>query len=107
MRVLFASANYGEQIVGGAQLSVRLVAEQLVRMGHEVAVVCVDPTQAAREKSATGVEIFRVHPRNIYWHRATRPGAVKRLAWHATDRFGSMLGPSFRSVLQTFRPDVV
>jgi glycosyltransferase involved in cell wall biosynthesis len=107
MRVLFASANFGEQVVGGAQLSVRLVAEQLVAQGHEVAVVFVDPTGERTARTASGIHTFKVPAHNVYWHRAPRPGFARRLVWHGVDRFADRLLEPLGEVLDAFRPDVL
>ncbi len=107
MRVLFASANFGEQVVGGAQLSIRFVAEELAARGHEVAVLIVDPHGPRESVTPAGVRVFKVAPRNLYWHRAPRPSAPKRLAWHVVDRFAPLLTGPFERVIRRFRPDIV
>ncbi len=107
MKILFASANYGGRIVGGAQLSIQLVAEQLIAEGHEVGVLFVDPNGAAYEVAENGVHLFRVHPNNIHWHLDSRKTKLRRAAWHIIDRFGGAMRNDCRSVIEKFRPDVL
>lgn len=107
MRVLFASANYGERIVGGAQVSMRFVAQELVRMGHDVGVAFIDPEGIPRETTADGIRLFRLPHGNLYWHLRPRQHSLKRFFWHVTDRYGKRLVDPAGDVLTEFKPDVV
>jgi hypothetical protein len=52
--------------MGGAERSVRLLAEALVRRNHEVVVVSTGPMLGTHRKSVAGVEVYYVGIRNLY-----------------------------------------
>jgi glycosyltransferase involved in cell wall biosynthesis len=107
MRILFASANFAERIVGGAQLSIKFVAEELLKAGHEVGVVFIDPNSCGRTDLENGLTVFCVPPKNVHWHLSSRKGTARRAIWHFIDRFGDTLDAEFNRILQEYRPEVI
>lgn len=106
MRVLLVSRNYfPAKVHGGAQVSVSQLAKGLQALGHEVAVLNVDDHEHVGLHEGTGVPEYRVKLRNLYL-RGAHP-APKRLAWHAIDRFGSLMDARYRKVIEEFRPDII
>ncbi|MEX2446318.1 MAG: glycosyltransferase, partial [Dehalococcoidia bacterium] len=69
-RILFCTLNYAPGATGGAERQARLQAEELVRRGYEVTVVCPrEPRQ--RSGAINGVRVRRLPVR---WHgRGRRP----------------------------------
>ncbi len=60
MKILFWSELYAPKI-GGIETIVRLIAEALVRAGHEAAVICNrEPATLAAEEVINGVRVFRL-----------------------------------------------
>ncbi|WP_028311764.1 glycosyltransferase [Derxia gummosa] len=108
MRILFVSANYGGNVVGGAQVSIRLVAEEMVKLGHDVAVASIDDGKPdLPDWQMPGLRRFRFDVENLYWRPARRPGALRRLAWHLIDRSPGHHSRSLGRIMDDFMPDVV
>lgn len=106
MKILFASYNFGNKVVGGAQQSIKVVADELVSRGHEVGVTYVnDP--ARRWVDDSGILRLELPPNNIYWHPEGRPNPVLRLGWHAIDRCGGLASKAISDQIVYFKPDVV
>ncbi|WP_075218216.1 glycosyltransferase family 4 protein [Mongoliimonas terrestris] len=106
MRVLFVSRNFFPKgAVGGAQVSMRLVAEEVQRLGHTVAVLSVDTYAHEGLHPESELQEYRLRLRNLY-ARGEASG-WKKAGWHAVDRFGTLMNVDYSKVLAAFRPDVV
>lgn len=107
MKILFANANYGTRVVGGAQVSIKHVAETLASSGHTVGVAYVEKEKFSQFIDRQNVAHFPLEFNNLYWHGSPRKSVLKRYAWHAMDRFARRMTGSFSQVLEKFKPDIV
>jgi glycosyltransferase involved in cell wall biosynthesis len=106
MKLAMINSFYAPDEVGGAERSVRFLAESLVRAGHEVMVVCAGRTRTSEQ--IEGVRIERLPPRNLYHPLdAGRQARTAKLAWHALDSYNPLSTRPVREVLAAFAPDVV
>lgn len=106
MRILFASRNFFPQgVVGGAQASVKFLAQELQQRGHEVAILSIDEKEHVGPHLDTGIMEFRLTNPNPY----SPPGAgiIKKSLWHSKDRFFSLLENDYAQVFERFKPDVL
>lgn len=112
MKILILNSLYPTplhpKIVGGAEKSVRHLAEALVREGHEVEVIrAIAPGAAPTREEVNGVVVHGAPSRNLYWpFDGQAQPAWRRLLWHLIDD----RGPTPEIVgerLDAFRPDVV
>jgi len=108
MRILFVSSNFGGSIVGGAQQSIRYVAERLIADGHRVAVLSVDDGIADdMDWKISGLSRYRIPVRNLYWRPRETPGKISKAVWHIVDRLAFQHRADICRVIDEFRPDVV
>lgn len=108
MRILMVSANYGGHVVGGAQVSMQSVADELARRGHVVRVCSIEDGQEDRADWRNArVERRTVAPANLYWRPATARPAWQRLAWHLIDRAPWHQRGSLLREIDAFKPDLV
>lgn len=112
MRILFANIVYptpmNSQIVGGAEVSVKALAETFASMGHAVAVIRGHESDLPDTfEIVNGVEVYSFNIRNFYWPFDRTPrGKLKKLLWHVIDNLG--LAPKgVDRVFDEFKPDVV
>ena len=106
MRVLFASRNYFPAgAVGGAQTSIKFLAQSFIAQGHEAAVLNLDDHRHFGLHAATGVPEYRLKLRNLYTDG--QRGPLSKALWHGIDRFGSLMDKSYAQVIEAHRPDVV
>ena len=112
MKILFANIIYPTparpEIVGGAEVSVKALAETLAQQGHTVAVVRGhEPESHDSRETANGVTVYSLGIRNYYWPFDNKErGRIQKAIWHAIDDIGSApIG--FGKILDEFRPDAV
>ncbi|WP_058754129.1 glycosyltransferase family 4 protein [Sphingomonas endophytica] len=110
MKVLIVNVLYPPHKIGGAEKSVSLLAEALVRAGDEVVVATLDDTPAPSVEVKNGVKVHRLPMDNIYWpydpDAAPQP-KLKRLQWHARNRWNRAAARRLGALLDVERPDVV
>ena len=87
MRVVIVNTLYPPFAVGGAERSVCLLAEALVRAGDLVSVISLHPGSEETVASLNGVRVYRLPMDNRYWPfgRGKKPCSVARLLWHVGD----------------------
>ncbi|UAA16046.1 glycosyltransferase [Klebsiella quasipneumoniae] len=67
MKILIINTLYYPQKVGGAEISVQLLAESLVNMGHQVRVISLIDDETLRNDVVNGVSCGYYPMPNIYW----------------------------------------
>lgn len=106
MKVCFINSFYAPEEVGGAERSVRTLAEALVQGGHEALVVCNGRTRESTR--IAGVRVERLPIQNLY-HPLDAGGksALSKMLWHTVDSYNPMNDRLVRELLAGFRPDVL
>lgn len=97
------------KIVGGAERSVRILAEALSRAGHSVLVIRALPPRAHPSVEVVeGVQVAGIPIKNSYWpfDRSEQHNVLQRLAWHARDDRAAE-HTLVAEQLDTFEPDVI
>lgn len=72
MKILILNMFYYPNLVGGAEHSVKLLAEHLAAKGHKVSVLTMDGISASdlyKAEKINGVSIYRAYDKNIYQRR--------------------------------------
>lgn len=106
MKILFVNTFYAPLEVGGAEKSVRFLAETMASMGHEATVVTLG---REREHSIVGgVRVERLKVKNLYFPAdATKQSSLKKLIWHTLDSFNPLSPNELSEILDDIQPDVV
>ena len=76
MRVLIINMYYYPNMIGGAEHSVKLLAEGLVKSGHQVTVYTLDAiakNEALKQETIEGVHVVRGYSKAIYERRIKKP----------------------------------
>lgn len=95
-------------MLGGAQTSIRLLAEELALRGDHVSVLTYGPGESVSTSTLDGVHVTRLPLRNLYWPFAPiQPSMPLKLAWHTLDVFNPMMYRAAYVAIDTIRPDVV
>lgn len=109
MRVLLVNSFYAPNLVGGAEHSVKILAEALAGAGHEVAVFTFDLGRRGLEvASQSGVTVFRSGApwfgADLYLRGGSR---VRKAAAFVLGLRANASLATFRDVVRQFRPSVV
>jgi glycosyltransferase involved in cell wall biosynthesis len=109
LRILLVNTLYPPVVVGGAEVSVSLLAESLASMGHHVATVCLNKEPHLSVDEVNGVRVYRVPLDNIYWPfgQPEKPALLDRLKWHLGDTWNRKAARRFGRILDIEKPDVV
>ena len=107
MKICLISNLYPPNILGGAEVSVKKVSEELVKKGHEV-IVITTPFSENDVEIINGVKIYQVKPLNLYeiYHHPNQSMLLKPL-WHIIDLWNPYDERIIKNILKTENPDVV
>lgn len=107
MKILIVNTFYYPNEMGGAENSCRVLAESMVREGHEVSVVSTTG-EKSHQATLNGVSLFYIKLFNVFWHGSPgRKGILRGVLWHLLDMFNPLMAYRFYKVLNEVRPDVV
>lgn len=106
MKIVYINSFYAPDEVGGAEKSVRFLAEEMVQQGHNATVITLG---RARETTAlNGVAIERLPIRNIYFPTdSANKSALEKLTWHSIDSFNPFAAHDISKILDKANPDVI
>ncbi|MCG7601030.1 glycosyltransferase [Halomonas sp. McH1-25] len=108
MKVLIVNTLYYPHRVGGAEVSVQLLAESLVGMNVEVRVICLTDEGDRKEQIVNGVVVIYLPLRNIYWPFGDKEPAVwEKVLWHFIDIYNPMMSKQLEREIVLYNPDVV
>ncbi|GAA5182527.1 glycosyltransferase family 4 protein [Niveibacterium umoris] len=104
MKIAIVNTYYHPQDVGGAERSIRFLAEALVQRGDQVMVVVTGDTDC--EEEIAGVRVVRRRRRNAAQVIPLK-GAAGKLLWHSVDTWNHAAAREVAAVIKAFAPDVV
>lgn len=106
MRVLIVNTYYFPNIIGGAEISVKKLAEGLVDKGIEVHVICTGTENLIEE--INGVKVHRTKLSNIYQPIELRNKSnVKKLIGRANDIYNILNKRKLKEVISRISPDII
>lgn len=105
MKILIINTLYYPLQLGGAEKSVQILAETLVKLGHEVVVV----SSADNKKISflNGVKIYYTRIRNLYQpYYSKREKSYKKPIWHMLDAY-NLFNRHLNGIIKIEKPDVL
>lgn len=107
MKILYVNCLYHPHVLGGAEISLKLIVDGMKARGHEVAVLATGRGPGLQRDEVDGVPVYRVPIANTYWQYDTQgPPAWRRALWHLRDAYNRRMGEWVRDVARLERPDV-
>ncbi|WP_211129835.1 glycosyltransferase, partial [Serratia surfactantfaciens] len=91
MNILMVNTLYAPYAVGGAEVSVQLLAEELVKSGHKVRVLTLHNEKKRKKELLNGVDIVYLPLANIYWPFQKKRGRISKLIWHLLDLYNPVM----------------
>ncbi len=109
MKICMLNTLFPPNIVGGAEKSVSLLAENYVKKGHSVAVISLHNSPEEKTEDWNGVRAHYLPLDNIYWPYTAevKPSAIKRLWWHINDIWNGRAATRVGRILDDEKPDVL
>jgi glycosyltransferase involved in cell wall biosynthesis len=109
MKVLLIGTMYPPYVFGGAEKAIAMLAQALVRSGHEVVVLTLHPGASERTEERDGLRIYHLPLDNVYWPFAqqAKPSWLLRLAWHFHEMWNWKAAARVGRILDLENPDVV
>lgn len=109
MRILIINTLYSPYKVGGAEVSVQLLAEGLVSAGNQVRVLSLHEFNYIKRDNINGVEVCYTPLLNIYWpfEKNFKASRIKKLIWHILDNYNPLMKKAITREILDFKPDVV
>jgi glycosyltransferase involved in cell wall biosynthesis len=108
MKVAFINALYAPHEIGGAERAVKVIAEELVRVGGESVVITLAPDGVRKTSTINGVRVHYLPLSNLgFLHGPVPLAKWRRVPWHVVDAYNPTMGRRVQQVLAEERPDVV
>jgi glycosyltransferase involved in cell wall biosynthesis len=108
MKIALVNDKYIHHAGGGAQESVRILAESLATRGHQVSVwaTTYQPKQRRTTEVHAKVKVTFLPVANVYWPHGKRPSHLKPL-WHAIDSHNPIMARRIGQLLDEEKPDIL
>jgi glycosyltransferase involved in cell wall biosynthesis len=106
-KIVFVTNRYFPNLVGGAELTVQTLAEELLRRGMDVVVISLSSTAVPSQDEVNGIRVHRIVVSNLYVPFGAAQPAIRKLLWHLRDIHNSDSAKILGRLLDIERPDVV
>jgi len=106
MKIMIVNTYYYPEIYGGAEYSVKKLAESLVISGHDVMVLATSEEEA--EEYIQGVHIFRIRP-NVYYRACTpdKKKRIKKIERKILEIYNPWNKKIILKIIEMFSPEVI
>jgi glycosyltransferase involved in cell wall biosynthesis len=116
MKIAMVMSVYGKNAIGGAERTAGMLADNLIRRGHEVFIVSLGAigSKANSFKTKSGVQVWQVPLSQIYdpygldGEKNQPPAStIKKALWHLLDVYNLSMASRIRTVFKKIKPDIV
>jgi len=106
MRILLFNTLYYPRFVGGAEISVQLLAEALVEEGEQVYVITLG--DADETEMVNGVQVNRIKQRSIFpLYDGKKRNSFLKSIWHILDSENPFYHKKITELIAYIKPDIV
>jgi glycosyltransferase involved in cell wall biosynthesis len=106
LKILIINTLYPPHVVGGAEISVQILVETLVKKGIKVVIATL-----SREKincrNYRSIKIYNVLLRNVYWPLKNHKNEIYRIIWHAVDTYNPFMAQQIAKIIRREHPDII
>lgn len=111
MKIMIVNSLYYPFKIGGAEVSVQLLAEGLAKHGFTVMVVTLtdDKNKHLTSEYINNVRVTRVYLKNIYWpfNEESNKGKIQKILWHLIDSYNPFMRRIINELVGGFSPDII
>lgn len=106
MKIAFISTLYPPEVMGGAEIVVEKITNELIKRGHKVTIITLN-RRKHRIETRDNTKIYRV-PLNLYFpSESPSQNITKKIAWHLIDLFNIKAYLEIKKILKDEAPDLV
>ncbi len=100
---------YPPYAFGGAEKAIAMLAEALVRKGHDVVVLTLYPGYLEKTEERNGIRVYYLPLDNVYWPftQGAKPSRLMRIAWHLREMWNWKAERRVGRILDLETPDIV
>jgi glycosyltransferase involved in cell wall biosynthesis len=112
MRILIVNTFYYPNMQGGAEQSVKLLAENLLSRGHEVAVYCADSKDRKKTvENINGITVYRCTTGKFnlykYSYKKSSVGALEKITQKLRCYYNPECEKDFEEICDKFKPEII
>lgn len=108
MKVMIFNTLYFPYRIGGAEVSVQILAEELANQGHSVRVVSLTEDKERSLTLINGVESLKLPLKNVYWPFSDKKKSkLQKATWHLFDYLNIRMYFAVMKEIKEFSPDIV
>ena len=105
MKVLMINTLYEPYVLGGAEKSTKLLADELVKKGHEV--VVLSTAKETKIADIGKIKSYYVSIPNIFWrYEAAKQSIFRRALWRLIDIYNPFVF-KVKNIIQKEQPDII
>ena len=105
MKILVVANLYHPYVIGGAEISTKILVEKLAETGHEVSVLTSFRNELIER--INGIEVHRIK-NNIYWsYEKDRKTKFRKVLWHLIDDYNFIIVRRLRKILSSNNYDIL
>ncbi len=110
MKVCLINTLYYPNIVGGAERSVKILADTLCKLGHEVFVVTLTSGNSITINTVDSIKVYYVPLKNRYFpfvKGGYETNSLSKGIWHFKDSYNFEMSHDIYDIVEFEKPDVV
>lgn len=108
MKVIIINSLYYPYRFGGAEVSVQMLSEELVRCGNKVKIITLNDKSSNETNFVNGVEVVSLPLDNVYWpFNSEHHKPFEKIIWHLKDQNNGSMIRKVDIEIDKFRPDVI
>lgn len=106
MKVCIVNSYYYPDIIGGAEISIQTLAENLIKKGIKVTIICLGKIE--EKEKINGVDVYRIIPNNLYNPLGSKNNSkIKKMGYRILDIYNALNYKKLRQRLKEINPDIV
>lgn len=116
MKIAMVMSVYGKDAIGGAERTAGILADNLVKRGHEVFIVSLGAIGSNTDsfKTKTGLQVWQLPLSQIYdpygldgTKNQLPTSTIRKAVWHLLDVYNLVMASRIRAVFKKIKPDIV
>jgi len=107
MRIIYINSFYDPYIPGGAEITLKNLAEGMQNKRHEVMIITLWEGKNIKEDYINNIKVVRLPIKNIYFPFKLRPNVLKRNLWHLIEVYNPFVINNLKSIIDYFKPDII